>query len=409
MPGLQDMSDTSRLRLEKVGTADVAIGLTGGERLHGPESLQAVAAALGLIPAVQRAVVFHTGNVSMEPTERVSFVSLRSSPGDGIRSALAQPLSYYRALLEAVDGLHCRACAALSWDPAQVSADEIRALVEPVLSSTADMVVAHYAERKIDVLMNRSIVYPLVRALYGRRLRFPMAGDFAVSPKFAQMLNEIAATPQGAALRFISLEAMRRDLEMVQAPFGARRLSAPESAPDPRTVLSDVIGSLFLDVEQNAAYWQRTRGSRAVTAIGSPAAPLEEDDNPPPVDGLIETFRLAYRNLMDVWSLVLPPGTLVELRRLTLGDANHFRLTDRTWARIVYDFALGYRMRVISRDHLLGAMTPLYLAWVASHVLELRTATPDDVQPRVERLCAAYETEKPYLISRWRWPDRFNP
>jgi hypothetical protein len=409
MPGLQDMTETSRLRLEKVGSADISIGLTGDERLHGPESLQVVAAAVSAIPSIQKAVVFHTGTFSVEPSERVSFVSLRRSPGESIWPGLVQPVSYYRAMLDAADGLRCRACAALSWDPAHIRADEVRALIEPVLSSNADMVVAQYAERKIDVLMNRSIVYPVARALYARRLRFPLAGDFALSPKFVQILLDVAGTPQGAGLRFISLEAIRRELEMVQVPFGARRLSGPESASDARSVLSDVAASLFVDIERNAAYWQRTRGSRAVRAMGPPPAPLEENDTPPPVDGLIDTFRLAYRNLMEVWSLVLPPGTLVELRRLTVSDPKHFHLTDRTWARIVYDFALGYRMRVISRDHLLGAMTPLYLAWVASHVLELRNATPDDVQPRVERLCAAYESEKPYLISRWRWPDRFNP
>jgi glucosylglycerate synthase len=31
------------------------------------------------------------------------------------------------------------------------------------------------------------------------------------------------------------------------------------------------------------------------------------------------------------------------------------------------------------------------------------------VQHRIERLCEAYEAGKPYLVSRWRWPDRFNP
>jgi hypothetical protein len=26
---------------------------------------------------------------------------------------------------------------------------------------------------------------------------------------------------------------------------------------------------------------------------------------------------------------------------------------------------------------------------------------------RLERLCLAFEAEKPYLIARWRWPERF--
>ena len=54
-------------------------------------------------------------------------------------------------------------------------------------------------------------------------------------------------------------------------------------------------------------------------------------------------------------------------------------------------------------------MTPLYLAWVVSYARELDTAEAATVEQRIERLSLAYEAAKPYLISRWRWPDRFNP
>jgi hypothetical protein len=54
-------------------------------------------------------------------------------------------------------------------------------------------------------------------------------------------------------------------------------------------------------------------------------------------------------------------------------------------------------------------MTPLYLAWVASYALETKDASITDFQNRLERLALAYESQKPYLLSRWRWPDRFNP
>ena len=52
-------------------------------------------------------------------------------------------------------------------------------------------------------------------------------------------------------------------------------------------------------------------------------------------------------------------------------------------------------------------MTPLYLGWVASFVNEVAPLGRQEAEARVERLCEAFEAEKPYLISRWRWPDRF--
>ena len=132
------------------------------------------------------------------------------------------------------------------------------------------------------------------------------------------------------------------------------------------------------------------------------------NSDPFDVQPFVESFRLAYRNLQDIWGLVLPPATLVDLKRLTL-TTSQFRMPDDLWARIVYDFVLGHRLRAINRDHLLAALTPIYLAWVASHALEIGVGSRAAADELVERLCLAYEAQKPYLLRRWRWPDRFNP
>jgi len=112
---------------------------------------------------------------------------------------------------------------------------------------------------------------------------------------------------------------------------------------------------------------------------------------------------------VEVWGVLLPPSTLVELRKLARQDAGSFRMPDDMWARIVFDFALAHRLRTISRDQMLRAMTPIYLGWVASYALQQEDSSPAAVEQRLERLCLAYENTKAYFVSRWRWPDRFNP
>ena len=106
---------------------------------------------------------------------------------------------------------------------------------------------------------------------------------------------------------------------------------------------------------------------------------------------------------------MLPPLATLQWRRLAGAGLDEFRVEDALWARTLYDFAMGHRLRVIARDHLLRSLAPLYLAWLASFVLELRHATPEAAEARIERLCLAFEAEKPYLISMWRWPERFRP
>jgi hypothetical protein len=82
---------------------------------------------------------------------------------------------------------------------------------------------------------------------------------------------------------------------------------------------------------------------------------------------------------------------------------------DDVWARIVYDFVLAYHQRALGRDHTLSAFAPLFSAWVSSMVAEVAMASPAAFEERLEQLCLRFEDEKPYLISRWRWPDRFSP
>lgn len=122
---------------------------------------------------------------------------------------------------------------------------------------------------------------------------------------------------------------------------------------------------------------------------------------------MLEGFRLAYNNLREIWGLVLPPNTLLGLKRLSSIDGAAFRMPETLWARIVFDFLIAYRMRTLNRGHLLGALIPLYLAWVAGHINTI--AAGEDPERHIELHAAAFEAEKPYLVARWRWPDRFNP
>jgi glucosylglycerate synthase len=124
---------------------------------------------------------------------------------------------------------------------------------------------------------------------------------------------------------------------------------------------------------------------------------------------MIDSYTLGFKNLFDLWSLILPPAALLELKKLAQRANRDFLFTDLLWVHVVYDFAIAFHLKTMNRDHLLSALTPLYLGWVASFVLQMQSAGAEQVEARIEELCRCYETEKPYLISRWRWPDRFNP
>lgn len=319
--------------------------------------------------------------------------------------------SAYKALESVAIDLGVSACVLIAPDLAALNGQTIQRLTHGILQDHCDLTVSVYSVGKFEALLNNSILSPLTRALYGKRIRFPLALDIGVSPAMLGNLVHAPARASGtttSGIRWPSVEAVRADRTVCQTLVPIRHLSQTDGF-DLKAVLSGVVGSLFSEIENNASIWQRIRGSHDVPFLGDEVAKDLPHSESIDVRPLLESFQLGMRNLQEVWSLVLPPITLLELKHVTRLPAESFHIPDETWVRIVYDFALAYRLRTISRVHILGAFTPLYLGWVASYVTEVSAQTADEAERRLEELARAYEAGKPYLLSRWRWPDRFNP
>jgi hypothetical protein len=276
------------------------------------------------------------------------------------------------------------------------------------IATGSDLVLPSYHLGPREGLVNSAILYPVTRALFGTRPRYPLAVDLGLSLRMAEKLGAAAqrytAINQPDALLWPIAEATAAGYTIHETSPIDRPIPQPGGAVDLNSVLARVAGSLFADIDAKAALWQRIRATQPRFA---PIASGTDALDAPDVSSMIETFRIGYTNLAEIWSLVLPPNSLLGLKRLAAMSPASFRMPDALWARTVFDFILAYRLRTLNRGHLLGALTPLYLAWVASHLLQATDATA--AERHIETVAAAFEADKPYLVSRWRWPDRFNP
>ena len=376
-----------------------AAGQSGGDALA---ALRTVVAFPGMPFAGDQ------GESSDPAADRVRFLPY-ALPGSPSKIPWLADASTYQAIFAMARELNVSACAVIGLDLAALQSNFLAPMLAPVIEERCQLAMPLYATGKFDSLLNSSILYPLTRALYGKRVRFPLAPDFCLSGKMIPEL-EIALqrnTAQGQSLFWPATEAAIRDCPTCEVRVDTRHLP-PADGVDLATILSQTVGPLFAEMATNAPLWQRVRSSQPVELSGM-ASPPPADAAHADTTPMLETFQLGFRNLQDLWSLVLPPITLLELKRLARLGTDRFHLPDELWVRIVYDFALAYRLRTISRAHLLGALSPIYLGWVASYALEVGNATPAEAEQRIEKLARAYEEGKPYLLSRWRWPDRFNP
>src|SRR5215469_16039032 len=408
------MAQSMEPTADRIDSADLLVAVLGELDSNG---IATICDALHTLPAKLRIAVSHDGQeeraaqVNAEPTQEFASVffvpSLLAKPST-LATRVQSMSETYQSVFAAADKLQARGCCIIASKLEAMTPSWALRMAQPLLEGQADLVLPHYTRCKFDGLLNASIIAPLTRALYGKRVNNPMGPDFGVSRQLFQRM--LAARNGGAIgsnrlhpLASLTPTALCQNLQITQVHLGTRSYS-PTDWTNMSSVLADVLTPVFLDMERQAACWQRARFSAPVPAIGEAASSRQDTGN---VDTrpMVESFQLGNRELQEIWSLVLPPSTLFELRKLARLPLEQFGMPDELWVKIVYDFALAHRLRTISRDHLLLSLTPLYLGWVASYAHDLLLPGATSAERRLERLSLAYEACKPYLVSRWRWPD----
>lgn len=409
-----------------VTSADVVIGIpTYNDVERVGRTMRAAQLACSELGDSSYAIVHVDGGSTDGTLERVSSAAgastplvQRTYPLDAV-DKLAGPYrgvpaqgNAVREVFETARRLGAKACAVVDADLEEFAPGWLEALVTPILALDYEFVAPYYAKRKLAGAINNGLVYPLVRALYGKRVRYPIGGDFAVSMRLVDRYLDDPVwgtdVARSAADVWLTTRAICDGARIGQAVLGVKRQGWRDPGTDPSAAVAKVLSALFLGAEQWRTIWQRVRESEPTPLFGSTevvdATPVSVD-----VKRNIDAFRLAEKHLQEIWGLVLPPRAILDLRRLASQSPSAFRLADDLWARIVYDFALAFHQRTLGRDHVLAAFSPLFSAWVASFTCETQDASVAASEERLERMCAQFEREKPYLISRWRWPDGFTP
>ena len=327
------------------------------------------------------------------PGERVA-VPFHGVPGRG--KAL-------RAGLATAQRLGARAVLVLEADLISLTPEWIGRLVTPVWDEKADFVAAAYARHRFDGTITNLLVAPLVRALYGRRVRQPLGGQQALSAKLVEHLLLHPKWDWGGrelADVWILGTAIADGFSVWEAWLGARQIRSRTRTTDLPAMVAQTLGGVFSVMDRHDDLWRGVRGSETLRAVGEPSLPGVEPREVD-IERMVNAFRLGLRDLTPVWEHVLAPETLGDVLSLEATDASEFRFPDDLWARVVYDFALGHHYAVIHREHLLRSLVPLYLGRTASYVVTTRDRGAAASEDAAEAVARAFERQKPYLAERW--------
>jgi hypothetical protein len=417
-------SDLSK-RLAELGEADLVVGIPSynNARTIG-NVVRAVSAGLDKYFPDLKAVIVNSdggskdgtreavlnaevdGDALLIVTHRVAPIQRISTPYQGVPGKG----SAFRTIFEVVRQVKAKACVVVDSDLRSINPHWIELLARPVLEREFDYIAPFYLRHKFDGTITNGIIYPITRALYGKRIRQPIGGDFGFSGRLAARYLEKNVWETDVA-RFgvdiwMTTTAIAEGFRVGQAYLGAKLHDAKDPGADLTSMFRQVIGSVFALMETYESTWKTVQGSGSVPMFGFPfevgVEPLVVN-----VERMVHGFQQGVHDLRDIYQGFLAPETLTALAAAadgaspTNGAGAVFHLKDALWVRVIYEFAAAWHQRKLDREHLLQSLVPLYLGRTASFVLEVRESSAIEVEEKIEQLCLLFEAEKPFLRDHW--------
>lgn len=407
------LSDEFLRQLMNVGEVDLLVALPTHNRA-GTIADVVRAARLGLLNVFprERAALLIADFGSRDGSRDLALQASASLPDGRLQSlrtfhtvtaecGRAGTPSFYHLLLATADLLRARACAVIA--PSESMTPEwVGRLLVPIYRKDYDLVLPLYRRDKFDGLLLRTLLSPMVSAVYGKRIHEPYCTEFGFSSKIGEemVLNEnwpgTVEEESGTELTLV-LSAITNGFRPCEVFLGPKE---DARTTDLVPALRQTVGTLFSFLDSNSGYWQNIQGSESVPIeIGAPEISSETTRiNPHRMYGM---FQSGVHDLRDVLSSVLSAQTLTDLTALANQPKDNFRFPDELWAKTIYEFAASYHKSVISRDHIIQALAPLYRGKIYEFLTTNRQASIPEIEERVEAICVAFQRNKPYLLQLW--------
>jgi glycosyltransferase involved in cell wall biosynthesis len=338
------------------------------------------------------AILFHH---RVEPVSKIAF-PYAGIPGKG---------SAFRSIFEIARALDAKACAVVDSDLRSITPEWVELLLKPVLEGGFDYVAPLYHRHKFDGTITNSIVYPLTRALYGRRVRQPIGGDFGFSGELARFYLTQDVWESDVA-RFgidiwMTTTAIANGFKVAQSFLGAKIHDAKDPGADLSSMLYQVVSATFELMESHGEVWMPIRGSGPVMTFGFEYTVGLEHVNVNTAR-MLNLFREGLNNLRDIWLGILGAGDFREVERLGSLSDSEFCFPIGLWTRVIYDYAIAFHQRKLPAEHLIKSLTPLYLGKTASFILLAQDMEGAEAEAEIEKLCLEFENNKGYLATSWK-------
>lgn len=325
--------------------------------------------------------------------------TFRGTPGKG---------KAFRRIFEIACELKAEAVVVVDSDLRSITPEWIQMLAGPIISKNFDYVTPLYSRHKYDGTITNSLIYPLTRALYGKKIRQPIGGEFGFSRKVLDHYGQKDIWDSDVAYYGIDIwmttVALVNGFNVCQSFLGAK-IHNPKNVSTLAPMFKQVMGTIFFLVEENHDTWKKIKGSHVLPTFGFqakviPEAVSQEFDEP------FRSFHRGEKKYGCVWKEILKKENHRDLEKIIHSEKKNFDFPYLVWARIIYDYILFFHrfkntFMETSLPLLLESMIPLYYGFVSSFVKRTKAQNNQEAEKEIEKICLAFEKCKSSLVENW--------
>lgn len=342
----------------------------------------------------------HTKEAFLDTPTKVPKIYISTPPG--VKGKGNNLKNLFRKVTE----LGAKAVVLVDADLKSITPEWIKHLAEPLFRDFS-FVAPLYVRHKYDGTITNGIAYPLTRALYGRRVRQPIGGEFGFSGKLARMFLQSRVWDDAVAHFGIDIWmttlAINSGASVCQSFMGRPKIHKPKDpAASLGSMFREVVGTLFSLTGHFDSNWLRIKYSKPTAIFGFG---LGETEAPPSIDvdsdRLIHEFRAGFSTHGEIWKTVLAKDICKKLTEIKDMKKSLFDFPTDLWARILYDTAVSVQNRACDRLLIIDALVPLYFGRTFAFVKKARAMSTRQAEETIEEDCTIFEMTKPYLVKRW--------
>ena len=286
----------------------------------------------------KKGVIINADNASPDGTEdvflgteteapKIYITTPENTPGKGWNFANAFRKSY---------ALGAEAIVCVDADLISITPEWIKYMAEPIVNEGIDYLTPLYSRHKYDGTITNNICYPLIYGIFGRDIRQPIGGDFALSARLARHLICVPwhrTTHQYGIDIFMTMQALLGDFRIAQVGLGSK-VHKP-SAPKLGAMFLQVVSTALLTVAGNFNRWKSVSAVAEAPVFGlqelAPAQDLEVDR-----DLVRRNAVSGFQDAVDAIREYFSPDVAKRLEQ-TFAAPDGPRIDTEFWVDVLFD------------------------------------------------------------------------